>query len=115
MDYILYSTPVKLRHQEVQVPPISMYHMKRLLELRDKGVNLEDPTYEDLNKILSLIGDILRENHPELTDEVLEKELDVASLREVMKAIQGLPKNSTAQIGSQTSPILSQEKTEIKS
>jgi hypothetical protein len=96
---------------EVQVPPISMYHMKRLLEMRDKGVNLDNPGLEDLNLILGLIGDILRENHPELTNEVLEKEIDAVNLRDVMTAIQGLPKNSTAQIGSQTSQILSTPET----
>lgn len=110
MDYILYSTPVNLRKMEVMVPPISMYHMKRLLEMRDaEGVNLDNPGLEDLNKILHLIGDILRENHPDLTDETLEKEIDARTLREIMDAIQGLPKNSTAQTGDQTSQELSQK------
>jgi len=112
MDYILYSTPVKLRNMEIMVPPISMYHMKRLLEIRDSGVNLDNPSYEDLSKILHLIGDIIRENHPDLKDEELEKQMDVASLKDVMTAIQGLPKNSIAQTGTQTSPALGSEKTE---
>lgn len=112
MDYILYSTPVKLNHMEVMVPPISMYHMKRLLELRDTGANLENPGKDDLTKILSLIGDIIRENHPDLTDEVLEKEINAINLKEIMAAIQGLPKNSIAQNGSQETPALSEKKTE---
>lgn len=107
MDYILYSTPVKLNKIEVMVPPISMYHMKRLLELRDSGTNFETPGKEDLTKILNLIGDVIRENHPDLTDEVLEKEINPVNLREIMSAIQGLPKNSTAQTGNQVSPDLS--------
>lgn len=106
MDYILYSTPVKLNKMEVMVPPISMYHMKRLLEMKNNGVNLENPGLEDLNKILRLIGDIIRENHSELTDEILEKEINSINLGDIMSAIQGLPKNLTAQTGNQTSPDL---------
>lgn len=110
MDYVLYSTPVKLSNIEVMVPPISMYHMKRLLEMKDNGVNLESPGLKDLNQILGLVGDIIRENHKDLTDEILEKEINAINLREIMAAIQGLPKNSIAQIGDQASPALSEEK-----
>ena len=110
MEYILYSTMVKLRKgREIMVPPISMYHMKKLLELKEQGVNLDDPNSSDLSKILSLIGEVIRENHPDLTDEELVKEVDARALQEIMVAIQNLPKNSTAQTGTQVVPEMSDQ------
>lgn len=108
MDYILYSVPVKLRGMEIMVPPISVYHLRKLLELRDNGVNLDEPTAADLGKIIGLIGDVIRENHPDLTNDQLEKAIDTISLREIMQAVTGIPKNVTAQTGNQMTPDLSQ-------
>jgi hypothetical protein len=110
MEYILYSTPVKLRKMEIMVPPISMYHMRKLMEIRDSGVDLNAPKAEELDRILTLFTEIIKENHPDLTKEVLEKEIDAANLGKLIDAIQATPKNSTAQTGTQVNQNLGQEK-----
>lgn len=107
MEYILYSTEVKLQHMSVMVPPMSMYHMRRLLELKDQGIKFDDPTAEDLKKIVGLLHEVIKENHPDLDYDTLEREMDARSLQEVMVAIQNLPKNLTAQTGSQVVQDLS--------
>ncbi len=108
MDYILYSTKVKLRDMELMVPPISVYYLRKLLELKDSGTNLDDPTADDLGKIVDLIGDVIKENHPDLDKVKLEKSIDVQTLREIMDALTGIPKNVIAQTGNQATPDLSQ-------
>lgn len=99
MSYVLYSTPVKLRTREIMVPPISMYHMRKMLELRDKGVDLDNPDASGLQEILKLLCEVIQENHPEMTYEEFERQIDASNLREVMVAVQGMPKNVTAQTG----------------
>lgn len=102
MDYVLYSTPVKLRKAEVMVPPISMYHMRKLLNLRDSGVDLDNPDGKGLEAILRLLHEVIQENHPDLDFEKFEREVDASNLREIMIAVQGTPKNVTAQAGTMT-------------
>lgn len=104
MDYVLYSTPVNLRKIQIQVPPISMYHMRKLLNLRDSGINLDNPDGKGLEAITRLLHEVVQENHPELTFEQFEREVDASNLREIMVAIQGIPKNVTAQDGKMTQP-----------
>ena len=109
MSYVLYSTPVKLRKMEVMVPPISMYHMRKLLELRDSGVDLDNPDGKGLEAIVRLLHEVVQENHPELGFEQFEREVDASNLREIMMAVQGIPKNVTAQTGMMTQPESPQE------
>lgn len=110
MGYVLYSTEIQLRTQKVMVPPMSMYHLRCLLDLRTQGVNLDEPTSEDMKKIITLLLEVVNENHPELTYDQFEKELDIRSLKEVMEAMQSLPKNSTVQTGMMT-PVTSPQTT----
>lgn len=115
MEYVLYSTPVKLRKIEIMVPPISMYHMRKLLNLRDSGIDLDNPDGKGLEAIVRLLHEVVQENHPELTFEEFEKQMDASNLATVMAAVQGVPKNVTAQAGkmnqaespAQTSPTQS--------
>ncbi len=99
MSYILYSVPVKLRHLEIQVPPISVYHMRKLIELRDSGVDIANPKAKDFTTLVDLVVEVIQENHPEITSDTLQKELDTFNLKAVMDAMQNAPKNVTAQTG----------------
>jgi hypothetical protein len=105
MNYVLYSTPVKVRSgRELMIPPISMYHLRKMLELKDQGVNLDEPDAVGMGKLMSLFVEIIQENHPDLTLEQFEKEVDAHILQEVVAAVQGTPKNSMPQIG-MTTPV----------
>lgn len=105
MSYVLYSTPVKTRSErELMVPPISMYHLRKMLELKDQGVDLDQPDAVGITKLMSLLVEVIQENHPDLTLEQFEKEVDAHILQEVVAAIQGTPKNSMPQIG-MTNPV----------
>ena len=106
MAYVLHSTEVQLRTRTVMVPPISMYHLRKLLELRDTGVDLDKPNADGIGKIIALLAEVIAENHPEVTEDVLAKELDANNMPIVLSAIQSLPKNSTAQTG-MTTPVVS--------
>lgn len=98
-NYVLYSTPVQLRSIEVMVPPISMYHLRKILELRDDGVNIDDPDAAGVLKLLGVIHEMIQENHPELTYDDFEKQVDSRNLQELMVAAQSMPKNATPQTG----------------
>ena len=110
---VLYSTEVELRKGTIMVPPISMYHLRKLLELKDKGIDLDVPDSKGLMEIISLLLEVIQENHPELTYDEFEKNLDAAGMQRVITAIQGLPKNSTAQAG-MTTPVESQTENQEK-
>ena len=99
MSYILHSTEVQLRTRKVMVPPISMYHLRKLLSLRDEGINLDNPGREGIARLVELFTEILSENHSDITVESLEKEIDAANLKDLVAAMNSLPKNSTALTG----------------
>lgn len=99
MSYVLYSTEVQLRTKTIMVPPMSMYHLRCLLDLRGQGVDLDNPSAGDIKKLVELLLEVVKENHPDLTYNEFEKELDVRSLKQVIEATQSLPKNVTAQAG----------------
>ncbi len=98
-NYVLYSTPVQLRTREVMVPPISMYHLRKILEIRDAGVDIDNPDAAGVLKLLSVIHEMIQENHPDLTYDDFEKQVDSRNLQQLMIAAQSMPKNVTPQTG----------------
>lgn len=106
MSYILHSTEVQLRSSKVMVPPMSMYHMRRLLGLKNEGVDLDNPDAEGVKKLMDLLHEVVQENHPELTFEDFERQVDASNLGELVATMNALPKNSTAPVGNlnQTTP-----------
>ena len=107
--YILYSTPVKLRTIDVMVPPISMYHLRKILEIRDSGVDIDNPDSEGMIKLLHVIHEMVQENHPELEYDNFERQVDSRNLQELMLASQSMPKNVTPQTGMTSQAVGPQE------
>lgn len=98
-NYVLYSSEVQLRTMKVMVPPISMYHLRKILEIRDSGVDIDNPDAKGVLKLLSVIHEMIQENHPELDYETFEKQVDSRNLQALMLASQSMPKNATPQTG----------------
>lgn len=99
MGYILHSVPVQLRKSELMVPPISMYHLRKILALKKSGLDFERPTEEQTGEIIDIMIDVIRENYPEMSVEDISKELDMSNIASVISASQSLPKNAMTQAG----------------
>jgi len=101
-NYVLYSTPVKLRSIDIMVPPISMYHLRKILEIRDSGVDIDNPDATGVIQLLAVIHEMIQENHPDLSYEEFEKQVDARNLQTLMIAAQSMPKNATPPTGMKT-------------
>lgn len=81
--------PVWIGERRLVVPALSVMQIRahRPVLSRYQTFGTQEPTDEELEKLIDCIGDAVRRNYPEVTSEWLAAELDMRSIPETMRAL----------------------------